>query len=524
MADKEFEVSDTGAGNGSGTEYQYTPGGRRLAYKKDGTLLCVYQKYLSPKVYRQVFLARSTDHGVTWTEEQVTIGDTEHGDFPCLAIDSQDHIHIVWAGSTSGIVYREYTTSWQSQVELESGDGWCPSIAIDSQDNVHVVWTEGNYIKYRKKVNGSWQAEENVVDSIADQEPPAIAVDNSDNVHVVWFGLNWGTFPTKYQTQYRKRTTSWQTQVEVTDVNYDQYVNAIAIDGNDDVHFLWVGDSASGLNRPQYRRTISGIWQAQEELADERISGIYANVAIDINRDGYINTFWQRASDHTIQYRQHTDSWQTQEEILTPPAGFRYSAPSSLWAPHPTIGSVQTNVRQSGFILVHWVWNTTTSHEKVGGLIRPVHAPVVTTDPATKIMQSVANTNGQLGDDGEQATVCSFEYGKTIAYGTNTPTQSKSVGDAFTWEIIGLDPDTVYHFRAIATNASGTVYGDDRTFLTGGPPNYWYHLNIKNINLPYVDVDGTKEIHVILKNLSPITKSQGADGEVKVKVDYEPAA
>jgi len=54
--------------------------------------------------------------------------------------------------------------------------------------------------------------------------------------------------------------------------------------------------------------------------------------------------------------------------------------------------------------------------------------------------------------------------------------------------------------------------------------NHWYHLNVKGVNLPYEDLDKTKELHIILKNLSPTTKSKGADGAVKVKIDYEPAA
>jgi len=57
---------------------------------------------------------------------------------------------------------------------------------------------------------------------------------------------------------------------------------------------------------------------------------------------------------------------------------------------------------------------------------------------------------------------------------------------------------------------------------------YWtvpyYRLNVKGVNLPYEDLDKTKELHIILKNLSPTTKYKGVDGAVKVKIDYEPAA
>jgi len=51
-----------------------------------------------------------------------------------------------------------------------------------------------------------------------------------------------------------------------------------------------------------------------------------------------------------------------------------------------------------------------------------------------------------------------------------------------------------------------------------------YYLNVKGINLPYEDKDNSKELHVLLKNLSPTSKVAGAAGEVVIEVTYEPAA
>jgi len=138
-----------------------------------------------------------------------------------------------------------------------------------------------------------------------------------------------------------------------------------------------------------------------------------------------------------------------------------------------------------------------------------------------------ARLNGTLTDDGGVSPCeCGFEWGKTTAYGNTTSTQSRTVGQSFSQVILGLDPDTTYHFRAFATNSIGTDYGADRTLTTNpsGALSYWYHLNVKNINLPYEDKDRTKELHVVLKNLSPTAKNEGADGQITVKVDYEPAA
>jgi len=155
-----------------------------------------------------------------------------------------------------------------------------------------------------------------------------------------------------------------------------------------------------------------------------------------------------------------------------------------------------------------------------------VGTPAVTTLPATNIGEDKATLNGVLSEDNNLTTKVYFEYGLTDAYGTTTAEQTKSAGDVFSQQIIGLSSNTIYHFRAVATNASGDAYGGDMTLLTGpsGSPSYWYHLNVKDINLPYEDLDKTKELHVVLKNLSPTAKTQGVDGAVKVKIDYEPAA
>jgi len=60
---------------------------------------------------------------------------------------------------------------------------------------------------------------------------------------------------------------------------------------------------------------------------------------------------------------------------------------------------------------------------------------------------------------------CGFEWGETVAYGNTTPTQSRTTGQTFSQAISGLNPATLYHFRALATGF-GTSNGADRTFTT----------------------------------------------------------
>jgi hypothetical protein len=74
-----------------------------------------------------------------------------------------------------------------------------------------------------------------------------------------------------------------------------------------------------------------------------------------------------------------------------------------------------------------------------------------------------------------QLTSYAFQYGTTTAYGQQTALTSAGSGSAdvpVRADLAGLTPGTTYHYRVIATNASGTTVGADQTFRTNGtaPP------------------------------------------------------
>src|SRR5439155_1938989 len=93
--------------------------------------------------------------------------------------------------------------------------------------------------------------------------------------------------------------------------------------------------------------------------------------------------------------------------------------------------------------------------------------PLVITNPATTVTHSSATLNGSVDPHGLTTTVY-FQYGTTTSYGHTTATQSKT-GNTYqnvAANISSLSASTTYHFRIVATNSAGTVYGSDRTFTT----------------------------------------------------------
>jgi len=69
------------------------------------------------------------------------------------------------------------------------------------------------------------------------------------------------------------------------------------------------------------------------------------------------------------------------------------------------------------------------------------------------------------------STTYKFEYGKTTAYGSSIPIPNASIGAGLddvevSQALSSLAPNTTYHFRVVATNAEGTMTGENKTFKT----------------------------------------------------------
>lgn len=101
-------------------------------------------------------------------------------------------------------------------------------------------------------------------------------------------------------------------------------------------------------------------------------------------------------------------------------------------------------------------------------------APTVTTTAATAITTVGATLNGTVSSN-QAITTVTFQYGLTGAYGTTvtaaqSPLASNAVGTPVSAAITGLACGTLYHFRAVGTNANGTTNGADLTFTTSACP------------------------------------------------------
>jgi hypothetical protein len=101
--------------------------------------------------------------------------------------------------------------------------------------------------------------------------------------------------------------------------------------------------------------------------------------------------------------------------------------------------------------------------------------PIVSATGVASVGGSSAVLQGNVNPN-DRPTTFLFEYGPTTAYGSTTPVGSLAKSKSnkpVAASLTGLEAETTYHFRLVATNSKGTTRGPDISFTTlasGTPP------------------------------------------------------
>jgi hypothetical protein len=99
-------------------------------------------------------------------------------------------------------------------------------------------------------------------------------------------------------------------------------------------------------------------------------------------------------------------------------------------------------------------------------------APTATTSSSSSVTASGATVAGSVNPNGTSTTYA-FQYGTTTNYGSQTQTTSAGSGtsaESVHATLSGLISHTTYHYRIVATSASGSTPGSDQTFTTAAVP------------------------------------------------------
>jgi hypothetical protein len=97
--------------------------------------------------------------------------------------------------------------------------------------------------------------------------------------------------------------------------------------------------------------------------------------------------------------------------------------------------------------------------------------PSVSTGAATSVTATAANIAGSVNPSGLPTTY-HVDYGLTTGYDASTAEQAAGSGTTaipVTAALGGLDPNTPYHYRVVASASTGSAVGADKTFKTKAP-------------------------------------------------------
>jgi hypothetical protein len=123
----------------------------------------------------------------------------------------------------------------------------------------------------------------------------------------------------------------------------------------------------------------------------------------------------------------------------------------------------------------------------------PATMPVLTTAVISNITASTATSGGSITSDGGASIIASGVCWNATANPTVSDLKSsENVGTGqFVSNITGLNGGTTYHVRAYATNAVGTAYGSDVSFLTLGQAPAGVTVAAANISATGGTLNGT---------------------------------
>lgn len=257
----------------------------------------------------------------------------------------------------------------------------------------------------------------------------------------------------EYGTTTSYGTTVTAGQSPVTGVNKAVSKTITDLSNNTTYHYRVVGQNANGTT---YGSDMTFTTSYQPTAITKAATGVGGNAA---TLNGLVNP-----NNYT--------STVTFEYGTTTSYGSTVTADQS-----PVSGNTDTPVSKT----ITGLTNNTTYHYRVkvqsystfygaDMTFTTTTGPTATTNAATSVGASTATVNGTVNANNATTTV-TFEYGLDTNYGkTAKANQSPVTGSSDTAVSSGLTfliPNTTYHYRVVAQNVNGTVYGADMTFTTG---------------------------------------------------------
>jgi len=276
---------------------------------------------------------------------------------PKIALDSNDHIHVVWRdilGLNGELYYKKSTdggTSWSLLKRLTWNPGLINalSIAIDPADVIHVVWGDnspGNYeIYYKQSTDGglTWSPPARLSFTAGTSDAPHLATDLGTNIFLVWADDSFGMDELLFKSSTNSGM-NWSPPNRLTWNPTRSWSPKICVDSVGNIHLIY-GEEMPPFSEIYYRNSTDGgmTWSPPNRITWNPGLSRFPCIQTDVNNN--INIAWEDNSmggNYEILYRRSTDG------------GITWSALSRLtWNPTDSYEAVLAVESVSN---IHIVW------------------------------------------------------------------------------------------------------------------------------------------------------------------------
>jgi hypothetical protein len=309
-----------------------------IAVDNSGNIYVIWEE--DTLIY-DVYFSRSTDIGVTWSQDLNLAVASGYGWSwrPDIAVDSNGNINIASTAYSNELeVHFSRSTdngaNWSQGVNISlSGEkATNPAIALDSAGNINVVFEEWAEVDpspeyfediyfLRSQDDGvSWSQKVNISNTSTSSIFPAVEVDNSGNVYVVWMEGEWGTEEI-YFNRSQDNGVSWSQNVNISNRQTRSLYPDIAADNSGNIYVVWEDSGNTGADLYFKHSSDMGVSWSQASNITNTILGDSYSPAMVVDSAGNINIVWTFSTWEATYFKRSTDmgvSWSQSLNISNP--------------------------------------------------------------------------------------------------------------------------------------------------------------------------------------------------------------
>jgi hypothetical protein len=226
-----------------------------------------------------IYFARSTDGGETWTNPDIRVNDdpSSYQRCPSMVTDPWGNLYVAYDNHPDGEYAHIYlvkstdggdTWIWP-HVQMDdgrSGNHYSPELAVGQDGTIYASWSwwGGDHILFAKSTDGgeTWSTPSIQVDYAPDNyfwnDHSSIAVDEAGNVYATWEAWNSGdSYPDVFFGMSTDGGETWTNpSVRVNDETLNtQYHPTLAVDGHWNAYITWT-DSRNDGGDIYFSRTV----------------------------------------------------------------------------------------------------------------------------------------------------------------------------------------------------------------------------------------------------------------------------